>query len=472
MTGKLSARRGGRNSNSEDSLREAGKVMKESSVFGQYSDAELVAQLKGLALDPCNSEYSQSKIRPLWTQTIRVRKAMAMADTEFPRRKRKLQQLLKALPGYGSELSNQQCWTKLSRGRVLHASSASCFLSSVESAESFDPKVLLESNSSNSLLTFEDDFLEKQIYSESSLMCEPINCSPFWKDVFSLVDSDESVNCSNPASPGNLTFLEVPPLNMDDIGQRSKLGAFDDRNQKHLQPTRSNQKHLQPTRRSIRLLNFIGDNLQKMVVPVGPRFQAEVPDWTGPCCDEDCDSDSSRWLGTRIWPIEGREMKITTRVAGKGRPESCSCLSPASVECVRRHILEERLLLLCDAGSAFFSWKLDEAGEAVSKSWTSEEQRDFELLAKTKLNSTGKDFLKHALNCFPSKSRKAIISYYLNVFIPRRMSLQTRSAFSQVDTDEDEVEDSNYLGFQRKSEGNAPIGGCKNVRARFLRHPS
>ena len=85
MTGKLSARRGGRNSNSEDYLREAGKVMKESSVFGQYSDAELVAQLKGLALDPCNSEYSQSKIRPLWNQTIRVRKAMAMAGTEFPR---------------------------------------------------------------------------------------------------------------------------------------------------------------------------------------------------------------------------------------------------------------------------------------------------------------------------------------------------------------------------------------------------
>lgn len=340
-------------------------------------------------------------------------------------------------------------------------SSASCFLSSVESAESCDQKILLESHSSNSILTFEDDFLEKQIYSESRIMDEPINCSSPCKDVFRLVDSDESVNCSNPASPENLTSLEAPLLNMDDIGHRSNLRVLD----------APNQKHLQPPRRSIRLLNFIGDNLQRMVVPVGARFQADVPDWTGPCNYED-DSESSRWLGTRIWPIEGRESKITTRVVGKGRPESCSCSAPASIECVRRHILEERLLLLCDVGPAFFSWKLDEMGEAVSKSWTLEEQHNFESLARPKVLSNGKDFLKHALKCFPSKSRKAIVSYYLNVFIPRRMSLQIRSSFGQIDTDEDEAGNSIYLGFRKKTEGKTPIGSSKNVKARFLRQHS
>lgn len=85
MTGKLPARREGRNTTGKDSLCKGSKNMKESSVFGKFSDAEMVAQLKALALDPCNSEYSKSKIRPLWNQTIRLRKAMAMADTEIPR---------------------------------------------------------------------------------------------------------------------------------------------------------------------------------------------------------------------------------------------------------------------------------------------------------------------------------------------------------------------------------------------------
>ncbi|KAL3536489.1 hypothetical protein ACH5RR_004950 [Cinchona calisaya] len=458
MTGKLPGWREGSNTTTtseEVSLCKGGKVMKECSVFGKYSDAELVDKLKGLAVDPSNSEYSLSKIRAFWNQIIGVRKAMGLSDTEFPRRKRKLQQLLKALPGYGPELSNLQSGTKLSRGQVSHVSSASCFLSSLESAESFDQKILLESHSSNSLLTCEDDFLEKRIYSKSPFVCEPINCSSPCKDVFPLVDSDESVNCSNPASPENLTSQEVvPSLNMDDIGRYSNSAVLDTPNQNHRQPP------------------WQFDNIKITIVPVGARFQADVPDWTGPCNDGGYDSESSRWLGTRVWPIERRGTKITTRVVGKGRPESCSCLSRGSMECVRRHILEERLLLLCDVGPAFFSWKLDEMGEAVSKSWTLEEQNNFESFARTKVLSNGKDLLKHALKCFPSKSRKEIISYYLNVFIPRRMSLQTRSSFSQVDTDEDEVENSNYLGFRQKSNGKTPISSSKVVKARFLRQSS
>lgn len=66
---------------SEDSLCKYGPK----SVFGKYSNAEMVAQLKVMALDPCNSEFSPTNIRPLWNQTIRVRKAMALADGEIPR---------------------------------------------------------------------------------------------------------------------------------------------------------------------------------------------------------------------------------------------------------------------------------------------------------------------------------------------------------------------------------------------------
>lgn len=67
------------------SLYKGDKVMEENSVFGKYSDAELVAQLKVLALDPCNSKFSKNKIQPLWKQTISVRKAITLSDNDFPR---------------------------------------------------------------------------------------------------------------------------------------------------------------------------------------------------------------------------------------------------------------------------------------------------------------------------------------------------------------------------------------------------
>lgn len=51
-------------------------------IFGRYSDAEMVAQLKKLALDPCDSNVSHQGIRPLWNQMLRVRDVMALADND------------------------------------------------------------------------------------------------------------------------------------------------------------------------------------------------------------------------------------------------------------------------------------------------------------------------------------------------------------------------------------------------------
>ncbi|KAK1354515.1 AT-rich interactive domain-containing protein 2-like [Heracleum sosnowskyi] len=195
-----------------------------------------------------------------------------------------------------------------------------------------------------------------------------------------------------------------------------------------------------------RSVKFLDDQFERMAVPVGHHFQANVPEWNGPSGDVSVIGgfDISRWLGTKVWPIERQNVKATSRAVGKGRPSSCSCASPGSTNCVRHHILEKRRayilekrrLLQSDLGPLFHIWKFDEMGEEVSKSWTVKEQECFDLIAKRKPN-----FLQNAMKAFPFKSKEDITSYYFNVFIPRLMSSQTRSLPKEVDIDIDDVND-------------------------------
>ncbi|CAI9111738.1 OLC1v1012037C1 [Oldenlandia corymbosa var. corymbosa] len=367
-------------------------------------------------------------------------------------RKRKLQQLLKDLPSPGSWLSNQQSGSKLSRG-ASHSSSTSCLLNSGESVESFGRKIIWDSHSSNNHMILEDNI-------ESRSVDEAINLKSSCKDVITLLDSDESVNCLNNNSPEDVTSLEeVPSLSV----HGSSIPVHSSRSLAKDSPIK---KQFSPHRQSIRSLNLIDDDPQRMVIPVGPRFQADVPEWTGP----QNDSGNSKWLGTQIWPIKGGGKGSATRVIGEGRSESCSCSSPASIECVQRHIIEKRLVLLCDLGSAFFRMKLDETGEQIARSWTPNEQDKYNLLASNNRVSDGKDFLKHALKCFPNKCQKAIMSYYFNVYILRRMSQQTRLS-KQVDTDDEEEVNFSCSDSRRKSEGKKASCISKDVKARFLRRP-
>ncbi|KAK9290239.1 hypothetical protein L1049_008406 [Liquidambar formosana] len=427
------------------------EITRRKSLFGSYTDSEVVLWLKGLALDPCKPGASQNSNRRLCDQILNVRKAMLLTNTEFPRRKRKLQQFLKgnfaATSGLVSEKYNQQNCMKSSRRQLSAASSVSCLLNSADSTESFNKHIVQNSRNSGSSLTFED-IRRKQVSTDFSFPDSAIDFGPNIEDTSPLIDSDESVNGSNPLSPENLTLQDPPLRDSDDTVHSSNSSSLDE------------PKQLK---------------LRRLPIPLGPRFQAEVPDWTGPVnkgnlYGGDDDSENSRWLGTRIWPTKGISAEITVEAIGKGRPDSCSCVSPGSASCIKYHVVEEWLRLQSDLGPAFWSWKFDEMGEVVSKAWTLKEQESFESLVRMNLLKNGTSSCKHALKCFPSKSRKSIVSYYFNVFIPRRMSLQIRLSLKQVDSDDEEAEDVDRTDFQKRCKARSDsLGNSKDVRTRYLR---
>lgn len=431
-------------------VKEGGSVDEEQGklVFGSYSDAEMLAQLKRLALYPCNSLLRQ-KDGPLWNQMLRVRDAMTLSDNGISWRKRKLQQFVKdqlRSPGLPAEKSNQKIASKLSRRHVSHASSISCLLDSANSTKS-----------ACSSLTIADN-IQEQLSTEFSLHNDATDFGP--KVLSSLVDSDESVNGSDLLSRDNWTPSVVSLETLDDAVHNSSLSSMKG----------SRSRPLQPPRQSSRLQNFIGDHLQRFVIPVGPRFQADVPDWTVPADKDNSNSEASnsedsRWLGTKVWPIEIGNMKVSSRVIGTGRPHSCSCRSPGTAACVKRHVSEERLILQRGLGPAFLGWKFDEMGEQASKAWSSKEEATFESLVKRKQQLNGKKFLKHALKSLPQKTNKTIVNYYYNVFIPRQLSLQNRSSNKLANISDDIADDINDTYLHKRSETQKPEG----VKSKYLR---
>lgn len=213
------------------------------------------------------------------------------------------------------------------------------------------------------------------------------------------------------------------------------------------------------------------DERQQLAIPIGPRFQADVPEWNGPPQRKyphknPTKSDSSKFLGTVIWSKKDTIPETERDVIGRGRPDRCDCYSPGTVLCVKRHIAEKRTYLQKDLGPAFRIWKFDEMGEALSEIWKQSEQKKFVRIVKTNPISEGKNFIKLALECFPSKSHNTIVSYYFNVYLPRRISIQTRSGCISVDTDgeEDEKTPSSPKGSRKRAQVDRVGPTSKNVK--------
>ncbi|XVE57918.1 hypothetical protein DITRI_Ditri04bG0128200 [Diplodiscus trichospermus] len=180
---------------------------------------------------------------------------------------------------------------------------------------------------------------------------------------------------------------------------------------------------------------FGDDSLRKQVF-VGSSFQAEVPEWTGMVSDTD-----SKWLGTKQWPLTDRESDslAVTDPVGRGRPDSCGCWIPGSVECIRLHIAEKRMKLKLELGSVFYHWRFNGMGEEVSLRWTAEEEKRFKHMVQIESPSLNA-FCLDASKYFPKKTRQELVSYYFNVFVIRRRSYQNRVTPKSIDSDDDEME--------------------------------
>ncbi|KAJ8526941.1 hypothetical protein K7X08_029418 [Anisodus acutangulus] len=172
-------------------------------------------------------------------------------------------------------------------------------------------------------------------------------------------------------------------------------------------------------------------------VPVGPRYQAEVPEWTGVIFESD-----SKWLGTRTWPPEVEKTKSLVELdpIGEGRKSSCGCLFPQSVECIRFHIAENRLKLKFELGTLFFRWRFDRMGEEVSLSWIAEEEKRFKDMVRSGATNLKYKNWKNYKKLFPSKTRNMLDSYYFNVFLIKRRSYQNRVTPKDLNSDDDEID--------------------------------
>ncbi|KAL3829682.1 hypothetical protein ACJIZ3_018484 [Penstemon smallii] len=174
-------------------------------------------------------------------------------------------------------------------------------------------------------------------------------------------------------------------------------------------------------------------------IRVGPLFQADLPQLLGSNYESD-----SKWLGTRIWPLEKVEQNHSSLIErdpiGKGRQESCGCQFPGSVECIRFHIREKKIKLKLELGSAFNNWKFDGMGEEVALTWTKEEEKKFEKIVKSNRLSSEKYFWEELFKSFPGKGREALVSYYFNVFLLQRRGKQNRDGTLDIQSDDEESE--------------------------------
>ncbi|XP_062006162.1 AT-rich interactive domain-containing protein 2-like [Rosa rugosa] len=377
--------------------------------------------------------------------------------------------------------------------RICTGHSVSCLTNTNENNQIFKPQPVCNSNSSGSLLTIEDEYKLKpaydltilddmrkygpscKIYPASSLMDSDESahgwtivddmeqygnsCKEF--STSALIDKDESAHGSNKLTPEYSNLCNATSTNVNDSVNSSDSSSLDecdseleralrllissDDDLPRSTPSAHSSSSLRSSNRNskaaeiLRLLFSDGQYFRKSV-PIGPGFQAEVPEWTGPVNRKNryVGDASKKWLGTRMYPIKRlKNAGADTKSIGKGRPDSCSCVSPGSAGCVKHHIDEARLRLQAEIGPAFRTWKFDEMGEFASKSWTLKEQSTFESLVRKNPLSNEASFWKLAFKRFPNKCRKSIVSYYNNVFITRRMSLQTRSSVDEIDSDDD-----------------------------------
>uniref|UniRef100_A0A2P2IW35 Uncharacterized protein LOC107430704 n=2 Tax=Rhizophora mucronata TaxID=61149 RepID=A0A2P2IW35_RHIMU len=497
-----------RGMNEKASLVKGGQSSKTRSPFGSPSNySHLLVWLKGLALDPCNPKTSERSARNLWNRALWLRKFLELTSYRCPRRKQKLQHFLKSSKIKGAPGMTPQK-PSIQNGKDWCSQHFCSLPNSADTYEHLNANTVLNSCNSDSMMMFEDTLQAKKLFVKYSSQGNQVNLGPSNK-LFSLtvnedestdgsefsssnflitkeaailysdslvhsivstsnkdfgpsVDMEESADDSKGSNHGNLLDKDVPIVNSDDLVHAFSNAAFSEISSPLTSTDESfdgsNYLSLKTLNKGIPIVvlddlinsvDWLKPKKCKSWIPVGPEFQAEIPDWTGPTnigtFYSNVDSESLKWLGTRDWPTKGTNTGTIIKAIGMGRPNSCPCASPGSIECIKHHVHEANRQLRSDLGPAFFSWKFNEMGEAVSRSWKLEEKKQFQFLVEHKSFNHEKEFWKLALKRFPSKSLRNILSYYYNVFVPERVGKRTRRHFrDEVDSDDD-------ITFMKKS---------------------
>lgn len=184
-------------------------------------------------------------------------------------------------------------------------------------------------------------------------------------------------------------------------------------------------------------------------VLVGPHYQADIPEWEdslvarNTCHDTDVSATAAgiyenELMGTCIIPMPALESSVSDDKVGRGRSD-CNCEDKDSVRCARQHILEAREELRESLGhERFIELGFCEMGEVVADKWSEEEEQLFLKVVFSNPVSMGKNFWKDLASVFPYRTKMDIVSYYFNVFMLWKRSVQNRCESGSIDSDNDE----------------------------------
>lgn len=195
-------------------------------------------------------------------------------------------------------------------------------------------------------------------------------------------------------------------------------------------------------------------------VPIGPDHQADVPEWglqstkmisnrldTPEVVANSDLEEEKRMMSVCICPMpDWTTSACIDGKVGSGRTD-CNCEDGGSIRCVREHISEAREKLVKTFGrERFLELGFGDMGEQVARRWSEEEEQLFHDMVFSNPVSLGKNFWHNLSVVFPSRTKMEIVSYYFNVFMLRRRAEQNRYDPTNIDSDNDEWQESDDCG--------------------------